>query len=143
MPELLLSNFLSTFLGYLGRSRGWEEKRSSTSFFILSYPRKKSFSCVRLFATLWTIAHKAPPSMGFSRQEHWSGLPFPSPGNLSNPGMKPGSPALQVGSLPSEPPIKTLTAESKGIDMAVKREFDFISLTFQKIERETTIGNLT
>ena len=43
-----------------------------------------------------TVAHQAPPSMGFSRQEYWSGLPFPSPGNLPNPGIKPGSPALQA-----------------------------------------------
>ena len=42
----------------------------------------KSLSRVRLFATPWTVAHQAPPSMGFSRQEHWSGVPFPSPGDL-------------------------------------------------------------
>ena len=46
------------------------------------------FSHVRLFATLWTAAHQAPLSMGFSRQEHWSGLPFPSPGDLPDPGIK-------------------------------------------------------
>ena len=66
----------------------------------------KSLSRVRLFATPWTIAHQAPPSMGFSRQEYWSGLPFPSPGDLPNPGVKPGSPALQTDALPSEPPVK-------------------------------------
>ena len=49
------------------------------------------------------IAHQAPLSMGFSRQEYWSGLPFPSPGDLPNPGIKPGSPALQADSLLSEP----------------------------------------
>ena len=54
----------------------------------------KSLSCVRLFATPWTVAHRAPPSMGFSRQEDWSGLPVPSPGELPNPGTEPGSPAL-------------------------------------------------
>ena len=48
----------------------------------------KLLSCVQLFATLWTVAHQAPPSMGFSRQEYWSGLPFPSPGDLSDPGIK-------------------------------------------------------
>ena len=53
-----------------------------------------SLSHVRLFATPWTVAHQAPPSMGFSRQEYWSGLPFPSPGDLPNPGMEPRSPAL-------------------------------------------------
>ena len=52
------------------------------------------------FATLWTVAHQAPLSMGFSRQEYWSGLPFPSPGDLPDPGIKPAFPALQVDSLP-------------------------------------------
>ena len=64
----------------------------------------KSLSRVRLFATPWTIAYQAPLSMGFSRQEYWSGLPFPSPRDLPNPGIKPGSPALQTDALPSEPP---------------------------------------
>ena len=63
-------------------------------------------SRARLFATPWTIAYQAPPSMGFSRQEYWSGLPFPSPGDLPHPGIEPGSPALQADALPSEPPGK-------------------------------------
>ena len=54
----------------------------------------KLLSRVQLFATLWTVAHKAPLSMGFSRQEYWSGLPFPFPGDLPDPGMEPRSPAL-------------------------------------------------
>ena len=66
----------------------------------------KSLSRVRLFVTLWTVARQAPPSMGFSRQEYWSGLPFPSPGDLPNPGIEPGSPALQADALSSEPPGK-------------------------------------
>ena len=66
----------------------------------------KSLSPVRLFATLWTVAYQAPLSMGFSRQECWSGLPFPSPGDLPDPGVKPRSPALQADALPSEPPGK-------------------------------------
>ena len=66
----------------------------------------KSLSCVRLFATPWTVAYQAPPSMGFSRQEYWNGLPFPSPGDLPNPGIKPGSPAFQADALTSEPPGK-------------------------------------
>ena len=53
--------------------------------------RVKSLSCVRLFATSWTVAHQAPPSMGFSRQEYWSGFPFPSPGDLPNVGIEPGA----------------------------------------------------
>ena len=56
----------------------------------------KLLSHVRLFAIPWAIAYKAPPSMEFSRQEYWSGLPFPSPGDLPDPGIKPGSPALQA-----------------------------------------------
>ena len=64
----------------------------------------KSFSLVRLFVTPWTVAHQAHPSMGFSRQEYWSGLPFPSPGNLPNPGIEPGSPTLRADALLSEPP---------------------------------------
>ena len=64
----------------------------------------KSFSCVRLFATPWTVALQTPPSMGFSRQEYWSGLPFPSPGDLPDPGIEPRSPALQADTLTSEPP---------------------------------------
>ena len=54
----------------------------------------KSLSHVRLFATSWTVVYQAPLSMGFSRQEYWSGLPFPSPGDLPDPGIEPGSPAL-------------------------------------------------
>ena len=58
--------------------------------------------------TPWTVAHQAPQSMEFSRQEHWSGLPCPSPGDLPNPGIEPGSPALQADSSPSEPPGKPI-----------------------------------
>ena len=68
----------------------------------------KSLSCVRLLATPWTVAYRAPPPMGFSRQECWSGLPFPSPGDLPDPGVEPGSPALQADALPSEPPGKPI-----------------------------------
>ena len=67
------------------------------------------FSCVRLFATLWTVAHQAPLSMGFSRQEYWSGLPCPSSGDLPDPGIEPVSlvsPALQAGSSSTELPGK-------------------------------------
>ena len=52
------------------------------------------FRCVQLFATLWAVARQAPLSMGFSSQEYWSGLPFPSPGDLPDPGIEPGSPTL-------------------------------------------------
>ena len=62
------------------------------------------FSHVPLFATIWTIAHQAPLSVGFSWQEYWSGLPFSSLGDLPDPGIEPGSPALQADTLSSEPP---------------------------------------
>ena len=70
----------------------------------------KSLSHVRLFVTPWTVAYQAPPSMGFSRQEYWSGLPFPSPGDLPKPGIEPVSSALQTDTLPSEPPGKPCTS---------------------------------
>ena len=66
----------------------------------------KSLSHVRLFETPWTVAYQSPQSMEFSRQEYWSGLPFPSPGDLPDPGLKPESPTLQADALPSEPPEK-------------------------------------
>ena len=64
----------------------------------------KLLSRVRLFAIPWTLAYQAPPSMEFSRQEYWSGLPFPSPGDLPDPGIKPRSPTLQPEALPYELP---------------------------------------
>ena len=81
----------------------------------------KSLSRVRLFVIPWTIAHQAPPSMGFSRQEYWSGLPLPSPGDLPDPGIKPRSPALQADALTSEPKlVTTFLPESKCLNsMAV------------------------
>ena len=67
----------------------------------------KSLSCVRLFATPWTVAYQASLSMGLSRHEYWSGLPFPSPGDLPNSGIEPRSPALRADALTSEPPGKS------------------------------------
>ena len=66
--------------------------------------------------TPWTIAYQATPSMGFSRQEYWSGLPFPSPGDLPNSGIKPRSPALQADTLSSEPPEKPKRLKTMQID---------------------------
>ena len=69
-----------------------------TTFSIkLLQDRVKLLSRVRLFVTPWTVAYQAPPSMGFFRQEYWSGLPFPSPGDLPNAGIEPRSPTLQTG----------------------------------------------
>ena len=70
----------------------------------------KSLSHVRLFETPWAVAHQAPPSMGFSRQEYWSGLSFASPGDLPDPGIEPRSPALQADALTSEPQLKNLSS---------------------------------
>ena len=80
----------------------------------------KSLSRVRLFATPWTVAPQAPPSMGFCKQEYWSGLPLPSPGDLPDLGIKPRSPALQADTLPSE--LKGL--EAVQMHMTYKGNFD-------------------
>ena len=73
------------------------------------------FNCVRLFATPWTAALQAPLAMESSRQEHWSGLPFLSPGDPPHPGIEPRSPALQVDSLPLGPPGKTDEQQHKNV----------------------------
>ena len=86
------------------RSRSRQEHKTR-----IDIVKVKSLSHVRLFATPWTVAYQAPPSMGFSRQECWSGLPFSSPGDLPDPGIEPRSPALQADTLPSEPPGKQCT----------------------------------
>ena len=78
---------------------------SARSVIVLCY----SISTVQLFVTPWTVARQASPSMGFSRQEYWRGLPIPSPGDLTNPGIESGSPALQAESLLSEPPGKSFS----------------------------------
>ena len=77
----------------------WDSPGKNTGVgchFLLQSMKVKSLSRVRLFATPWTAAYQAPPSMGFSRKEYWSGLPFPSPGDLSDPGIEPRSPSLQA-----------------------------------------------
>ena len=72
------------------------EKKLFISYALKMKVKVKLLSRVWLFVTSWTVAHQAPPSMGFSSQEYWSGLPFPSPGDLPNPGIEPGSPAFQA-----------------------------------------------
>ena len=73
-------------------------------------PMADSCQCMaKTTVTPWTLAYQAPPSMEFSRQEYWTGLPFTSPGNLPDPGIEPESSALQADALPSEPlgkPVK-------------------------------------
>ena len=77
-------------------------------FFQYLKVKVKSLSRVQLFATPWTAACQAPLFMGFSRQGYWSGLPFPSPGDLPQPGIELRSPALQADSLPTELPGKPM-----------------------------------
>ena len=79
-----------------------------------SFSSVQLLSCVRLFATSRTVARQAPLSMGFPRQEYWNGLPFPSPGDLPNPGIGPRSPAVQVDSLP------TVTREAQRQRIVIK-----------------------
>ena len=74
----------------------------------------KLLNRVQLFETSWAVTYQAPLSMGFSRQKYWSRLPFPSPGDLPNPGVEPGSPALQAQSLLSEPPGKLTVTRAPG-----------------------------
>ena len=91
------------------RNWDWAIKISCLRSWIFCQNQKvkvKSLSRVRLFATPWTVAHQAPPSMGYSRQEYWSGLPIPSPGDLPDPGIESRSPTLQADALTSEPPGK-------------------------------------
>ena len=71
--------------------------------------------------TPWTVARQAPLFMGFSRQEYWSGLPFPSPGELTNPGIEPGFPAWQADSLLSEPPAKPKSIPYPGLRQEAHR----------------------
>ena len=93
----LLFNMLSKLVtAFLPRSKclliSWVQSPSTVTFKVKV--KVKSLSRVQLFATLWTVAYQAPLSMGFSRQEYWSGVPFPSPGDLPDTGIKPRSPTL-------------------------------------------------
>ena len=81
---------------------------------------------VRLFVTPWTVAYQAPPSMGFSRQEYWSGLPLPSPGDLPDPGTEPRSPAFQADALTSEPPGKP-TVENTNDQISLQNIFSLFA----------------
>ena len=100
-------------LGQISPKMCWKRYRPSKNFLkeILNLSVIICFSLVQFFATLWTVARQAPLSMGFSRQEYWSGLPCPPPGDLPYTGIKPKSPvfpAFQVDSLPPVPPGKPI-----------------------------------
>ena len=88
----------------------------------------KSLSRFQLFATLWTVAYQAPLSMGFSRQQYWSGLPFPSPEDLPDPGIKPRSPAMQADALSSEPPGKSYIMPIRHIMSQMPMFYSFLWL---------------
>ena len=95
--SIILSNSNSRVLNFQNVSNPYYISTCRSYYFYLQMKCEvQSLSRVRLFATPWTVACQAPLSMGFSRQEYWSGLPFPSPGDLPNPGIEPGSPALQA-----------------------------------------------
>ena len=91
-----------------GEGMGYSLQDSWASFVaqLVKKVKVKSLGHVWLFVTPWTVAYQASPSMEFSRQEYWNGLPFPSPGDPPNPGIEPGSSALQADTLPSKPPRK-------------------------------------
>ena len=85
-------------------SRLGQQCQGSILYIQVKWSEVKLLSRVQLFATPWTVACQAPPSLGFSRQEYCSGLLFPSPGDLPDPGIEPGSPTLEADALTSEPP---------------------------------------
>ena len=85
-------------------SNTWPLRGYCTPETWLEHVGTETLENVRLFATPWTVAYLASLSMGFSRQEYWSGKPFPSPEDLLDSGTEAGSSALQADSLPSEPP---------------------------------------
>ena len=93
--------------------------------------REKSLSCVQLFVTPWTVVYQAPLSMGFSRQGYWSGLPFPSPGDLPDPGVEPGYPVLQADALQSELLGKPLYLQYNSINLIGK----FYGHTFGQLKK--------
>ena len=90
----------------------------------------KSLSRVQLFATPWTVAYQASLSVGFSRQEYWSGLPFSSPGDLPDLGIEHESPALRADALPSEPPEKPIVRYKCSLSLASRWKHDCFSPSF-------------
>ena len=99
-PKVPAEYFTKTFILY---NFGSENVIMQALYILILKEEVKSLSRVRLFATPWTIAYQAPPAMGFSRQEYWSGLPFLSPGDLPDPGIDPGLLNCRQTLLPSQP----------------------------------------
>ena len=116
----LASDFLSCSQGEGGGKDPTPGPTLKISLQTGAWTAKWSRSVVSNSATSWTVAYQAPPFMRFSWQEYWSGLPFPSLGELPNPGIKPGPPALLADTLPSEPPGKALD-KKRGRNKETKR----------------------
>ena len=110
VPGILQARTLE--LGAISISNAWKGKG-----------KVKSLSRGQLFVTPWTVVYHAPPYMGFSRQEYWSGFPYPSPRDLPDPGIEPGSPALQAESLPFELPGKHLKMVMHAFNQKLKKNF--------------------
>ena len=96
----------------------------------------KSLSRVLLFATPWTVAYQASQSMGFSKQEYWSGVPLPSPGDLPDPGIEPRSPTLQADALTSAPPGKPFKYKNTVSQKTSYRDTELNISDIQRFQRE-------
>ena len=115
-------------------------KQDKYQLFICVYTcMLRRFSRVWLFVTPWTVAHQAPLSMGFSRQEYWSGLLFPSPGNLPDPGIEPRSPALEADVLTSEPPEKPNCSKPKIKTKCLKKQDERRHFTYKRTRIRITV----
>ena len=99
-------------LTYLFPWEAFQPEDNSYTSYMFRFKWKWSHWVLSDFETPWTVAYQAPPFMVFSRQEYWSGVPLPSPGDLPDPGIKPWSSALQADALPSEPPGEPLVKMS-------------------------------
>ena len=123
LPSCFLRNIVYAFLYIKHQIRHcgeWQEEIYMLFFSTSRYSDDSMHACVLsrvwLFVTLWTVAHQAPLSMGFSRQEYWSGLPFPFPGDLPHSGIEvasPATPALAGGFFTTEPPETSLSGEDE------------------------------
>ena len=99
-------------------------------------------SCLTL-APPWPVAHQAPLSMGFLRQEYWTGLPLPPPGDLPDPGIEPRSPALQADSLPTEPPRRRMLCNDLKWEKNLKKEWKILYISTYMESRKMLLMNLS
>ena len=122
-PSYLTSLSFSAFLLSASKCQSAPILNSeNTALHIFPGVGVQSLSCVRLFGIPWTVAHQAAMFMGLPKQQYWSGLPFPSPGALPDPGIEPRFPTLQVDSFPSEPPEKPKSFQGRR-KFSFKKEF--------------------